>query len=70
MASRWVLADAQAFGGKPPVAAVPQIVAISRRDILRAPPAPVVVRVPGSAPPLKVEFEFINKLGKLPQGGT
>lgn len=69
-AARWVLADAQAFGGKPPVAAVPQIVAITRREILGVPSAPVVVRVPGSAPPLKVEFEFLKKLGKLPQGGS
>lgn len=67
-AARWVLADAQAFSGKAPAVTVPQIVAITRREILGVPSAPVVVRAPGSAPPLKMEFEFLKKLGKLPSG--
>lgn len=69
-AARWVLADAQAFTGKIPSATVLQIVAITRRDILGVPSAPVVVTMPGTLPPLKAEFDFLSKLAKLPAGGA
>ncbi len=70
-AAGWALADTQAFAGVPAAAAPPvtvaQIAAITRREILDVPSAPVVLFSPG-APPLRSEFQFLGKLGKLAPG--
>jgi NitT/TauT family transport system substrate-binding protein len=67
-AARWVLADAQALTGNAPAANAAQITAITRRDILGIPSAPVILRSPGAPHPLKSEYDFLQKLGKLPPG--
>lgn len=66
-AATWALADGQAFSGKPPAIGVTQAVAITRREILDIPSAPAI---PLSADnfPLRAEFQFLAKLGKLPTG--
>lgn len=66
-AANWAMADAAALSGKPGVLSVGQIVAITRREILEVPSAPVIPLNPGTHP-LKNEFSFLNKLGKLPPG--
>ena len=66
-AAAWTLADGQAFSGKSPGAAVAQVVAITRRDILDIPSAPAIPKGPDNIP-LKTEFQFLEKLGKLPAG--
>lgn len=70
-ASKWALADTQAFADTPasasPPVTVAQIAAITKREILNVPSAPVILFGPGAAP-LRKEFEFLSKLGKLPAG--
>ena len=66
-AARWVLADGEAFSGKPGATSVAQIVAITQREILSVPSAPAILRTP-ARPPLNNEFQFLAKLGKLPNG--
>jgi len=68
-AARWAMADTEAFSGKPAALSAAQIAGITRRDILEVPSAPTILMRPG-APPLKPEFDFLMKLGKLPAGGT
>ncbi len=66
-AAAWALADGQAFAGKPPAVSALQAAVITRREILDIPSAPAI---PMSAEnfPLKAEFRFLEKLGKLPNG--
>ncbi len=64
-AARWTLADAEAFGAKPSALSVEQLVAITRRDLLNIPSAPVIPRRP-DRPPLKDEYQFLALLGRLP----
>jgi ABC-type nitrate/sulfonate/bicarbonate transport system substrate-binding protein len=74
-AARWALADTQAFANTQAFAGVQtdtgvtvaQIAAITRREILDVPSAPAVLFSP-SAPPLRSEFQFLGKLGKLGPG--
>jgi ABC-type nitrate/sulfonate/bicarbonate transport system substrate-binding protein len=66
-AAAWATADASALSGKPTSLTVPQIVSITRREILDIPSAPAIPASPG-LPPLKNEFQFLSKLGKLPAG--
>lgn len=72
-AAGWALADTQAFAGVPaaagPNVTVAQIAAITRREILDVPSAPMILFSP-AAPPLQNEFQFLAKLGKLPPGAT
>jgi sulfonate transport system substrate-binding protein len=63
----WAMADATALSGKPASLTVPNIVSITRREILDVPSAPAIPISPGT-PPLKNEFQFLQKLGKLPLG--
>ncbi len=64
-AVRWVKADAQAHSGKTFTVSDPQIARITRQDILDVAAAPVI---PGrlTSPPLRGEFDFLVKQGKLP----
>jgi hypothetical protein len=66
-AAAWALADGQVFAGKPPAVSALQAAVITRREILDIPSAPAI---PMSAEnfPLKAEFRFLEKLGKLPNG--
>ncbi len=63
----WTLADGQAFAGKPSGVSVAQGVAITRREILDVPSAPVVP-IYEDRFPLQAEFQFLARLGKLPAG--
>lgn len=69
MAARWAMADTEAFSGKPAALSASQISGITRREILEVPSAPTILMRPG-ATPLKQEFDFAMKLGKLPAGGS
>ena len=66
-AARWVLKDGEALSGKPISISTAQIAAITRREILTIPSAPVILDSPGAAP-LSNEFRFLAKLEKLPTG--
>lgn len=66
-AAAWVLADGQAFSGKAPSVGIAQVVAITRREILDIPSAPAIPLSPENFP-LRNEFQFLSKLGKLPEG--
>lgn len=66
-AARWTLADGEGFSGKPASLSVAQIASITQREILNIPSAPTILSSPG-APPLKNEFQFLARLGKLPSG--
>lgn len=64
-AIRWAMADASAFSGRPESLSVTEIATITRRDLLNIPSAPAIVFSP-KQPPLKREFDFLVKQGKLP----
>ena len=66
-AARWVRKDGEALSGKPITIPIVQIGAITRRDILNIPSAPVILASPGAAP-LENEYKFLAKLDKLPAG--
>lgn len=68
-ATAWAMADTMAFSGKPPAISGTQIAAITRRDILDIPSAPTILRN-RPTPPLKTEFQFLSKLGKLPANSS
>lgn len=64
-AARWVLADGQAFVGKPVGVSVTEVVATTRSGILTVPSAPAIIIPPGTVP-LKGEYDLLQSLGKLP----
>lgn len=64
-AAHWAIAEAEAFSGKRETLAAEQVAAITHRDILNIPSAPTLV-LGGNPPPLKKEYEFLARLGKLP----
>jgi hypothetical protein len=66
-AARWVMADAHALSGKPTSLSIAQIGAITRRDILNIPSAPVIPESTGTTP-LANAYLFLAKLEKLPVG--
>jgi NitT/TauT family transport system substrate-binding protein len=68
-AAVWVLADGQTFSGNPPSISTAQVVAITRRDILDIPSAPAIP-ISTENFPLRNEFLFLSKLGKLPAGAV
>ncbi len=68
LAARWAMADSAAFSGKPAALAAAQIGAITHREILDIPSAPVILHSPG-AHPLNNAYQFLSGLGKLPAGG-
>lgn len=69
-AAQWALADARDFGGKAPEVTPEQIGAITRREILNIPSAPVIINNSKGPPPLRKEFEFLRSQNKLPAAGT
>ena len=68
-AARWAMTDSQALSRRPPALSVAQVVAITRRELLAIPSAPAILMTPGAVP-LKHEFAFLLKQGKLPAGAT
>lgn len=66
-AAHWAMLDTEAFSGKPVPLSIAQIAAITHREILDIPSAPVMLNSPGT-PLLRTEFQFLTKLGKLPAG--
>jgi sulfonate transport system substrate-binding protein len=64
-AARWALADGREFSGAQSGIAVSRVVAITRSGLLDVPSAPVIVKSPGDAP-LKVEYDLLKSLAKLP----
>jgi NitT/TauT family transport system substrate-binding protein len=67
-AAAWVKADALRFSGKPSELPLEQIVSIVRRELLNVPSAPTIIRNQKATPPLKGEFDFLLRLGKVPAG--
>lgn len=67
--AQWALADAQAFLGKAQSVSPDRIVAITRREILNIPSAPVISNRT-EVLPLSKEYAFLEKLNKLPAGAT
>ncbi len=68
-AARWAIADGRAFSGKEQDITVGQVIAITRREILNVPSAPVVLISPDK-PPLQSEFNFMKEKGKIPDDGS
>lgn len=75
-AAAWAIADTQAFVGAAGAAgaagkplSLAQVAAITRREILDLPSAPVILFNP-AAPTLQSEFQFLAKLGKLPPAAS
>lgn len=66
-AARWAKLNTESFSGKATPISVAQIGTITRREILDVPSAPTIMSISGT-PPLRNEFEFLQKLGKLPAG--
>jgi ABC-type nitrate/sulfonate/bicarbonate transport system substrate-binding protein len=64
-AARWALADSTAFTGAPIRLSVTQVVAVTRTGILDVPSAPVIIPAPGE-PAMKVDYELLRSLGRLP----
>lgn len=64
-AARWAIGESEAFAGKRESLSALQVAAITHRDILNIPSAPTLV-LGGNPSPLKQEYEFLVKLGKLP----
>ena len=69
MAARWAIADAEKFSSKKSSLPASQIVAITRREILNVPSAPVIISSPGTPAPLRSEFTFLKGKNKLPAEG-
>lgn len=66
-AARWALAETAKFSGDTRTLTVAQATGITRRELLDVPSAPALVD-DGGPPRLKAEFEFLQRLGKLPPG--
>lgn len=66
-AVRWMKADALAFSGKPVGVTDAQAVRIVRQDLLEVPSAPAIPERL-SRPPLRGEFDFLSRQGRLPEG--
>ena len=69
MAARWAIADAEKFSSKKSSLPASQIVAMTRREILNVPSAPVIISSPGAPAPLRSEFTFLKGKNKLPAEG-
>lgn len=69
-AAQWVKDDAEAFSGKKSDISLEQIAGITRKELLSIPSAPRIIVNPRAQPPLKVAFDFLKGLGKLPADAT
>ena len=69
LAARWAMADSEAFTGSTAALTTAQVRAITRRELLDVPSAPVLLD-DGGPPRLKAEFEFLRKLEKLSSAST
>ncbi|MBL8430109.1 MAG: ABC transporter substrate-binding protein [Dechloromonas sp.] len=67
-AANWAIADGRAFSALATEVPVNQVMAITRREILNIPSAPVIL-YPAGSPPLQSEFRFLKDKGKLPDAG-
>ena len=65
LAAQWVLQEGENFSGMPGTMSVDQVVNVTRRGLLNIPSAPVIVQSPGGQP-LKVEFNLLKSLDRLP----
>ncbi|MBU5611844.1 ABC transporter substrate-binding protein [Geomonas azotofigens] len=68
-AALWAETDRTALSPRHRKLAQGHVIEITRREILDVPAAPVIVRLPGHLP-LKDEFDFLKRQGKLPQDAT
>lgn len=68
MAANWAIADGRAFSALATEVPVNQVMAITRREILNIPSAPVILN-PSGTPLLQSEFRFLKEKGKLPENG-
>ena len=67
-AARWVIADGDAFFGKPSNLSVPQAMEITRRELLSVPSAPLIQNPASDVEQMRDKFEFLRQLGKLAPG--
>jgi len=67
-AARWAMADGAAFGGRAVDLTLAQAVAITRRELLDVPAAPALPDRNRDQEPLIGEFDFLQRIGKLPAG--
>ena len=67
-AAAWAIADRHEFSASAAEIPVNQVVAITRREILTIPSAPVIL-YSAANPPLQSEFRFLREKGKIPDGG-
>ena len=64
-AAQWVIADGEAFTGKPSALPLAKAVEIVRKDLLDVPGAPTVpAKVDGMSPLIR-EFEFLQQMGRI-----
>ena len=68
-AAVWAKAEAEAFSGNRSDFPLEKISSITRRDILNIPSAPNIIINPKAPPPLRAEFEFLKRLGKIAADG-
>ncbi|QWV93362.1 ABC transporter substrate-binding protein [Geomonas oryzisoli] len=68
-AALWATKDGAALSPRGAKLTTSQITEITRREILDVPAAPVIVSLPGR-PPLKNEFDFLKKVGKIPRNSS
>ena len=68
IAANWAITDGRAFSALATEVPVSQVMAITRREILNIPSAPVIL-YPSGTPPLQSEFRFLKETAKLPETG-
>lgn len=64
-AGAWVLADGEAFTGKPSALSLRKAVEIARKDLLDVPGAPAVPTKVDGVSPLSRELEFLQQQGRI-----
>lgn len=69
-AALWAQAEAESFSGHPSDLPIDKIIGITWRDILNIPSAPSIIKNPKAPPPLLGEFEFLKRLGKIPDASN
>lgn len=69
-AAEWSIVDAESYSGKKSRLTVQQAMDIATREILSIASAPAIINLKGGKPRLSSEFEFLDRLGKLPPGAS